>query len=109
MRSPPSTRSTDIVTPITKDLSRPLCPSIFNFDPLVQFIEEDDDGRGGDTRRLTETWGPSSHSLDRESSTENPHWRSPTGLTERSVTAVTTAEQQQAVSTAQSFALSYVR
>ena len=25
---------TDIVTPITKNLSRPLCPSIFGFDPL---------------------------------------------------------------------------
>ncbi len=33
---------TDIVTPITKNLSRPLCPSIFGFDPLVQFVEEDD-------------------------------------------------------------------
>ncbi len=33
---------TDIVTPISKNLSRPLCPSIFGFDPLVQFVEEDD-------------------------------------------------------------------
>jgi UDP-glucose 4-epimerase len=33
---------TDIVTPITKNLSRPLCPSIFGFDPLLQFVEEDD-------------------------------------------------------------------
>jgi len=33
---------TDIVTPISKNLSRPLCPSIFGFDPLLQFVEEDD-------------------------------------------------------------------
>jgi UDP-glucose 4-epimerase len=33
---------TDIVTPISKNLSRRLCPSIFGFDPLVQFVEEDD-------------------------------------------------------------------
>ncbi|HEY1734250.1 MAG TPA: NAD-dependent epimerase/dehydratase family protein [Acidimicrobiales bacterium] len=33
---------TDIVTAISKNLSRPACPSIFGFDPLVQFVEEDD-------------------------------------------------------------------
>jgi UDP-glucose 4-epimerase len=33
---------TDIVTSISKNLSRPLCPSLFGFDPLVQFVEEDD-------------------------------------------------------------------
>ncbi len=33
---------TDIVTSISKNLSRPLCPSIFGFDPLLQFVEEDD-------------------------------------------------------------------
>ena len=33
---------TDIVTPISTNLSRPLCPSIAGFDPLVQFVEEDD-------------------------------------------------------------------
>jgi UDP-glucose 4-epimerase len=33
---------TDIVTSISKNLSRPLCPCIFGFDPLVQFVEEDD-------------------------------------------------------------------
>jgi UDP-glucose 4-epimerase len=33
---------TDIVTPITKALSLPVVPSIFGFDPLVQFVEEDD-------------------------------------------------------------------
>lgn len=33
---------TDIVTAISKNLARPLCPSIFGFDPLVQFVEEDD-------------------------------------------------------------------
>jgi UDP-glucose 4-epimerase len=32
----------DIVTSISKNLSRPLCPSILGFDPLVQFVEEDD-------------------------------------------------------------------
>jgi UDP-glucose 4-epimerase len=32
----------DIVTAISRNLSRPLCPSIFGFDPLVQFVEEDD-------------------------------------------------------------------
>ena len=33
---------TDIVTPISRNLSRRVCPSIFGFDPLLQFIEEDD-------------------------------------------------------------------
>jgi UDP-glucose 4-epimerase len=33
---------TDIVTSISKNLSRPLFPTIFGFDPLVQFVEEDD-------------------------------------------------------------------
>ncbi len=32
----------DIVTPISRNLSRRLCPSIFGFDPLLQFLEEDD-------------------------------------------------------------------
>jgi UDP-glucose 4-epimerase len=33
---------TDIVTPISKALALPLTPSIFGFDPLMQFVEEDD-------------------------------------------------------------------
>jgi UDP-glucose 4-epimerase len=33
---------TDIVTPISTNLSHPLCPSIAGFDPLLQFVEEDD-------------------------------------------------------------------
>jgi len=33
---------TDIVTPITNLLSMPLVPSILGFDPLMQFLEEDD-------------------------------------------------------------------
>jgi UDP-glucose 4-epimerase len=33
---------TDIVTPITKALRLPLAPCIFGFDPLMQFVEEDD-------------------------------------------------------------------
>jgi len=33
---------TDIVTPISANLSRPLCPQVAGFDPLVQFVEEDD-------------------------------------------------------------------
>jgi len=33
---------TDIRTSISKNLSRPLCPSIMGYDPLVQFVEEDD-------------------------------------------------------------------
>jgi UDP-glucose 4-epimerase len=33
---------TDIVTPITRALELPLVPSIAGFDPLVQFVEEDD-------------------------------------------------------------------
>jgi UDP-glucose 4-epimerase len=33
---------TDIVTPISSNLARPLCPSIAGYDPLMQFIEEDD-------------------------------------------------------------------
>ncbi len=32
----------DIVTPITSNLSQPMCISIFGFDPLVQFVEETD-------------------------------------------------------------------
>ena len=31
-----------LTTPISRNLSRPVCPSIFGFDPLLQFIEEDD-------------------------------------------------------------------
>lgn len=33
---------TDIITPITKALQLPLVPAILGFDPLVQFVEEDD-------------------------------------------------------------------
>ncbi len=33
---------TDIVTPITRALSLPVAPSILGFDPMVQFLEEDD-------------------------------------------------------------------
>jgi UDP-glucose 4-epimerase len=33
---------TDIVTPISNNLSRSLCPSIAGYDPLLQFLEEDD-------------------------------------------------------------------
>ena len=33
---------TDIVTPITRALQLPLAPCILGFDPLVQFVEEDD-------------------------------------------------------------------
>jgi UDP-glucose 4-epimerase len=33
---------TDIVTPITNALQLPLVPCVFGFDPMVQFIEEDD-------------------------------------------------------------------
>ncbi|HEX3462358.1 MAG TPA: NAD-dependent epimerase/dehydratase family protein [Acidimicrobiales bacterium] len=33
---------TDIVTPISKALSLPMIPGIFGFDPLLQFVEEDD-------------------------------------------------------------------
>ena len=33
---------TDIVTPITRALSLPLVPAIGGFDPLLQFVEEDD-------------------------------------------------------------------
>jgi UDP-glucose 4-epimerase len=32
----------DIVTPISKALSLPLTPSVFGFDPMFQFVEEDD-------------------------------------------------------------------
>jgi UDP-glucose 4-epimerase len=31
-----------LTTAISRYLSRPLCPSIFGFDPLLQFVEEDD-------------------------------------------------------------------
>jgi len=33
---------TDIVTPISANLSRSLCPSVAGYDPIVQFVEEDD-------------------------------------------------------------------
>jgi len=33
---------TDIVTPLSKALDLPLVPSILGFDPLLQFVEEDD-------------------------------------------------------------------
>jgi UDP-glucose 4-epimerase len=33
---------TDIVTPISANLSRSMCPSVAGYDPLVQFVEEDD-------------------------------------------------------------------
>ncbi len=33
---------TDIVTPISTNLSRSICPSIAGYDPLLQFVEEDD-------------------------------------------------------------------
>ncbi len=32
----------DLTTPISRILSRPLCPAIFGFDPLLQFVEQDD-------------------------------------------------------------------
>jgi UDP-glucose 4-epimerase len=31
-----------LTTAVSKNLSRPFCPSIFGFDPLLQFVEEDD-------------------------------------------------------------------
>jgi UDP-glucose 4-epimerase len=33
---------TDIVTPLSKALDLPLVPQVFGFDPLLQFVEEDD-------------------------------------------------------------------
>ena len=33
---------TDIITPISTNLSRPVCPAVAGYDPLVQFVEEDD-------------------------------------------------------------------
>src|SRR5207237_9254631 len=33
---------TDIITPTSKALQLPVVPSIFGFDPLMQFVEEDD-------------------------------------------------------------------
>jgi UDP-glucose 4-epimerase len=33
---------TDIVTPISTNLSRPFCPVVAGYDPLLQFLEEDD-------------------------------------------------------------------
>jgi UDP-glucose 4-epimerase len=33
---------TDIVTPLSANLSRSLCPAVAGYDPLVQFVEEDD-------------------------------------------------------------------
>ena len=32
----------NIATPISRNLSRPLCPSIFGYDPQLQFVEEGD-------------------------------------------------------------------
>ena len=44
----------DIATPIARNLSRPVCPAIFGFDPLVQVVDEDDVVRALElaTRRL---------------------------------------------------------
>ena len=33
---------THLATPISRNLSRPVCPAIFGFDPLLQFVQEDD-------------------------------------------------------------------
>ncbi len=33
---------THLATPISRNLSRPVCPALFGFDPLLQFVEEDD-------------------------------------------------------------------
>jgi UDP-glucose 4-epimerase len=33
---------TQLTTPLSRNLSRPVCPAIFGFDPLLQFVEEDD-------------------------------------------------------------------
>ena len=33
---------THLATPISRNLSRPVCPAILGFDPLLQFVEEDD-------------------------------------------------------------------
>lgn len=33
---------THLTTPLSRNLARPLCPAIFGFDPLLQFVEEDD-------------------------------------------------------------------
>jgi UDP-glucose 4-epimerase len=32
----------DLKTPLSRNLSRRICPSIFGFDPLLQFVEQDD-------------------------------------------------------------------
>jgi UDP-glucose 4-epimerase len=31
-----------LVTPISKNLSRPVCPAVLGFDPLLQFVQDDD-------------------------------------------------------------------
>jgi UDP-glucose 4-epimerase len=33
---------THLTTPISRNLSRPVCPAIFGYDPMLQFVEEDD-------------------------------------------------------------------
>jgi UDP-glucose 4-epimerase len=33
---------THLTTPISRNLARPVCPAMFGFDPLLQFLEEDD-------------------------------------------------------------------
>ncbi len=33
---------THLTTPISRNLSRPVCPSIFGYDPMLQFVEQDD-------------------------------------------------------------------
>jgi UDP-glucose 4-epimerase len=32
----------DLKTPLSRNLSRPMCPSIFGYDPLLQFVEQGD-------------------------------------------------------------------
>jgi UDP-glucose 4-epimerase len=33
---------TQLTTPLSRNLARPVCPAIFGFDPLLQFVEEND-------------------------------------------------------------------
>ena len=49
---------TDIVTSITKNLSRQVCPSIIGYDPLLQFVEEDDVVRAARVRHPRADPGP---------------------------------------------------
>ena len=64
---------TDIVTAISKNLSHRLCPSIFGFDPLLQFVEEDDVVRA--LEHVTRTGSRASTTWPATDASRGARWR----------------------------------